>query len=77
MSQSTTTAPTFGYRSTAEEVAAAYGSNLPGKVVIVTGSFGGLGKECARVFAKYGAHVILGKNKENKENKKKKKRKKN
>ncbi|TPX35031.1 hypothetical protein SmJEL517_g02420 [Synchytrium microbalum] len=57
--------PTSKYhaKSTAEEVAAGIlGSEdkgLEGKVAIVTGGNGGLGKECVRVLAKHRCHVII------------------
>eukprot|EP01080_Neovahlkampfia_damariscottae_P006033 gene6033-10035_t len=52
-----TTEDGFNSNSTAEEVSK--GLNLNGKIIIVTGSNTGIGKETARVFASKGAHVIL------------------
>jgi len=46
----------FSFRTTAEE--ALKGSNIAGKVVIITGANSGIGFETARVMAKAGAHVI-------------------
>ncbi len=48
----------FGYRSTAAEVIA--GSDLRGKVALVTGGYSGLGTEVVRALAGAGAHVIIG-----------------
>eukprot|EP01122_Echinamoeba_exundans_P013643 TRINITY_DN5994_c0_g1_i1.p1 TRINITY_DN5994_c0_g1~~TRINITY_DN5994_c0_g1_i1.p1 ORF type:complete len:349 (+),score=67.02 TRINITY_DN5994_c0_g1_i1:117-1049(+) len=47
----------FTSKSTADDVAA--GSNLDGKVAIVTGANSGIGFVAARALAKIGAHVIL------------------
>ncbi|KAJ6629324.1 hypothetical protein B0H10DRAFT_1986639 [Mycena sp. CBHHK59/15] len=52
--------PTFGFTTTAEEVAAAFASKLKGKNVIITGtSLNGLGFETARVIAKYANLVVI------------------
>src|SRR5262245_35844365 len=47
----------FGAETTASEVAE--GIDLRGKVTLVTGGSGGLGRETARVLAERGARVIL------------------
>jgi len=47
----------FGGSTTAEEVLGK--TKLDGKVIIVTGSNTGIGKEAARVLVKAGAHVII------------------
>ncbi|KAJ7694844.1 NAD-P-binding protein [Mycena rosella] len=50
----------FGFTSTAEEVAAAFANEVRGKNVLITGtSLNGLGFETARVIAKYAALVII------------------
>ena len=48
----------FGYRSTAAEVIA--GSDLSGKLAVVTGGYSGLGRETVRALAGAGAKVIVG-----------------
>jgi len=48
----------FAWHSTAQEVARDI--SLTGKNIIVTGANAGVGKECAKQFAKMGAHVIMG-----------------
>ncbi len=48
----------FGPTTTAAEVAA--GSNLQGKIAVVTGGSSGIGPETARVLAVAGARVIVG-----------------
>ncbi len=47
----------FGAGTTAEEVLK--DADLTGKVVVVTGASGGIGRETARVLAKHGAVVVL------------------
>ncbi|OZJ01686.1 hypothetical protein BZG36_05351 [Bifiguratus adelaidae] len=49
----------FTWKSTAEDVANAYGIDLKGKVAIVTGSNSGIGLETSRVLAMYHAKVII------------------
>jgi NAD(P)-dependent dehydrogenase (short-subunit alcohol dehydrogenase family) len=48
----------FRAESTAEEVIA--GHDLTGKLAVVTGAGGGIGKETARVLAQAGADVVVG-----------------
>jgi NAD(P)-dependent dehydrogenase (short-subunit alcohol dehydrogenase family) len=48
----------FRAESTAEEVIA--GHDLAGKLAVVTGAGGGIGRETARVLAQAGADVVLG-----------------
>jgi NAD(P)-dependent dehydrogenase (short-subunit alcohol dehydrogenase family) len=48
----------FGYRSTAAEVIS--GTELGGKVAVVTGGYSGLGVETVRALAGVGAKVIVG-----------------
>ncbi len=47
----------FGFDSTASQVAE--GIDLSGRVAVVTGASGGLGKETARALAERGARVTL------------------
>ncbi|OZJ04151.1 hypothetical protein BZG36_03127, partial [Bifiguratus adelaidae] len=49
----------FTWKSTAEDVANAYGIDLKGKVAIVTGPNSGIGLETSRVLAMYQAKVII------------------
>jgi len=49
----------FSFKSTAEEVASAWGRGLKGRVAVVTGGNSGIGFETARVLAKQGAKVIV------------------
>jgi hypothetical protein len=49
----------FTSNSTSEEVISTEGVDVKDKVVIITGSNAGIGKETARVLASAGAHVIL------------------
>ncbi|KAJ7245681.1 hypothetical protein C8J57DRAFT_1523969 [Mycena rebaudengoi] len=52
--------PTFGFHSTAEEVATTFADEIRGKNVIVTGtSLNGLGFETARVISKYANLVVI------------------
>jgi len=45
--------------STNETVGGALARGLPGKTVLVTGASSGLGAHFARLYARYGAHVVL------------------
>jgi NAD(P)-dependent dehydrogenase (short-subunit alcohol dehydrogenase family) len=47
----------FGARSTATEVLC--GSDLSGKLAIVTGGYSGLGRETTRAHTAAGAHVVV------------------
>lgn len=49
----------FGYKSTAAEVANEYGQRALDKHIVITGSNCGLGFEAARVFASHGAKVVI------------------
>jgi short-subunit dehydrogenase involved in D-alanine esterification of teichoic acids len=49
----------FTSNSTSEQVIATEGVDVKDKVIIITGSNAGIGKETARVLASAGAHVIL------------------
>ena len=49
----------FTDRSTAQEVAKVFPSAVQGKYVLITGGYGGLGKETARVLSFQGANVII------------------
>ncbi|KAJ7248441.1 hypothetical protein C8J57DRAFT_1358253 [Mycena rebaudengoi] len=52
--------PTFGFHSTAEEVATTFADEIRGKNVVVTGtSLNGLGFETARVISKYANLVVI------------------
>jgi NADPH:quinone reductase-like Zn-dependent oxidoreductase len=53
------TTPIFGSSSTADYVTR--GICLKNKVVLITGATSGIGKETARVLAKRGARIVLGK----------------
>ncbi|MDB5969951.1 MAG: oxidoreductase [Hydrocarboniphaga sp.] len=48
----------FSRTSTAEEAVA--GIDLSGKLAVVTGGSGGIGRETARVLSQAGAHVVIG-----------------
>eukprot|EP00760_Papus_ankaliazontas_P017097 PhM_4_TR17031/c0_g1_i1/m.40789 len=55
----------FGSASTAEQVAQRFAAEIEGKVFVITGATGGLGKETVRVLAKHGGTVVmLGRGKE-------------
>jgi len=47
----------FGYTTTADEVLA--GTDLTGRLAIVTGGYSGIGIETTRALAKAGAHVVV------------------
>jgi len=49
----------FTDRTTAQEVAEAFPSAVEGKYVLITGGYGGLGKETARILCFQGANVIV------------------
>ena len=51
---------TFGFSSTAVEVAEANKANIEGKVFVITGAYSGIGLEAAKALLKAGGKIVLG-----------------
>jgi len=54
-----TSNPSFDLKTTADEAAQSLSSNIRGKTVLITGSSGGLGFECARVISQHSPKLII------------------
>jgi NAD(P)-dependent dehydrogenase (short-subunit alcohol dehydrogenase family) len=50
----------LGSRTTGDDIGRAFGANIQGLTVLITGATGGLGLETAKVIAKCGGKVVIG-----------------